>query len=208
MIAYSPEDIVNMALRRIGYDTPIGFMYEGSRASRVAVEIYSQTRDDLLRSKDWPFARQAFTLVLLKTAPVGGYSPTTPWSTSYPPLPWIYEYEYPPVALEVRSVRPKPIFIPEYSPKFNRFVVASDPSLVAAPPDGESRVVLTNLSNAQAVITAQITDTTQWEANFIEGLADVLAVKLQNALSPEANMDKERIGEAQQSVQTATMRRG
>lgn len=207
MITYAPEDIANLALRRIAYETPIGFMNEGSRASRVAIEIYSQTRDDLLRSKDWPFARQATTLTLLKTAPVGGYSPATPWSTEYPPLPWIYEYIYPLGALEVRSVRPTPIFIPEYMPRFHRFVVASDPSLAPAP-DGETRVILTNLVNAQAVVTGQIIDTSQWEANFVEALVDALAVKMQNALAPEANFDKERLGEAAQATQIADMRRG
>lgn len=171
----SVEDIINQALRRISYPTPIGFIYEGSPAARVAVEIYGQTRDDLLRSQDWPFARQSAALQVLKTAPPNGYG-VTPWNPDYPPLPWIYEYAYPvqPTAcLRVRAVRPTPIFIPELDPQPNIFVVADDYTL--APP---TKVILTNLVNAVAVYTGQITEPATWEPMFTEALIDALAARL------------------------------
>ena len=73
---------------------PIGTIWEGSPASRVALEVYGQTRDALLNNEDWPFARRAVGLALLKTAPVGGYA-GLPWTNAYPPPQWIYEYAYP-----------------------------------------------------------------------------------------------------------------
>jgi len=201
-MALAIEDLCNQALRKISYPTPIGYIYEGSRASRIAVEIYSQTRDDLLRSKDWPFARQAAGLTLLKTAPVGGYGVTL-WTSAFPPPPWIYEYAYPTGCLYVRSVRPTPIIIPELTPRPNVFVVADDPSLTTP-----AQVILTNLARAQVVFTGQITNISAMEPMFIEGLIAALALKFQEALSPDANAVKDRATEAQVDVGMADERRG
>lgn len=201
MAVSTVEDICNLALRQINYPVPIASIYDGSRASRVAVEIYGQTRDNLLGARDWPFARQAVVLTLLKTAPVGGYS-ATQWSSAYPPLPWIYEYAYPSNAIDVRSVRPTAILLPEYDPRPNVFVSANDPAL------GE-KVVLTDLRNATAVITAQITQPLQWlDPNFIEALVDALAMKFQSALNPNLEAMKERALEQQTAVAIADQRRG
>ena len=71
-MATSVESLVNQALRRASYKIEIGSIYEGTTAARAALTLYGQTRDDLIRMKDWDFARQDATLVLLKTAPVGG----------------------------------------------------------------------------------------------------------------------------------------
>ena len=166
------------------------------------MEIYGQTRDDLLRSRDWPFARQATGLTLLKTAPVSGYG-VTPWNSSFPPPPWIYEYAYPAGCLYVRAVRPTPAVIPEMAPRPNIFVVADDPSL-ATP----AQVILTNLVNAQAVFTGQVTNISAMEPMFIEGLIAALALKFQEALSPDANAVKDRATEAQVEVAMADERRG
>jgi hypothetical protein len=202
------EDICNQALRQIKYDTPIGWIYEGSRASRVAVEIYSQTRDNLLSDQDWDFARTQVSLILSKTAPVGGYG-ATPWSPVYPPVPWIYEYLYPATengyavqAVQVRSVRPTPIFIPEYDPKFWRFVTANDTA-------SQAKVILTDLANAQAVITQQLTDPAQWIDNrFVEALVDALALKFQQAFDGQPDLVKVRAAEEGQAEQIGAVRRG
>lgn len=195
------EDLCNQALRRVGYHTPIGWIYEGSPAARAAVELYGQTRDNLLGSRDWDFARQAVTLLLLKTAPVGGYG-LTPWSTAYPPVPWIYEYAFPANCIQVRSVRPTPVMIPEFDPKPNIFVAANDAAL-------GQKVVLTNLANATAVITRQLTDPAQWDdANFVEALVDALAVQFQQAFAGDPNMVKLRAVQEQIAEGVADTRRG
>lgn len=197
----SPVDIVNQALRKISYPTPIGQMYEGSRASRIAVEIYAQTRDDLLRTGNFPFARQAVVLTLLKTAPPGGYI-MTPWTTAFPPVPWVYEYAYPTACLDVRSLRRAPYAIPDNNPIYNRFIIASDPSA------NPSKVILSNLANAQAVITAQITSPDVWEPDFAESLIDALALEFQQSLAVDVNVEKMRAAEEQQSVMQGETRRG
>lgn len=195
-MATSPEHIVNMALRRIGYPTPVGYLLEGSPAARVAVELYGQTRDDLMRAGDFDFARQSAVLVLLKTSPVGGYGWANPWSSAFPPVPWNFEYSYPTGCLMVRSVRPTPTLLNVYDPQPNIFTLADDPSVTP------SKVILSNLAGAVAVFTGQITDPALWNASFTEALVAALATRLQAALNPEPNAEKERV---QEEVQTAGM---
>lgn len=199
------EDIWNTALRRINYPTPIGFAFEGSRASRVAVEVYGQTRDTLIESKDWRFARQEVALTLLKTAPVGGYGPFNPWTNQYPLLPWVYEYGYPENCLKLRSVRQTPIIMPDYDPVPSIFDVANDPSL--NPP---AKVVLTNIPAAIASFTASVNDPQQWasEAQFIEALIEALALRFQEALNPQEDAVKDRAAEAQVGQAQAMENRG
>ena len=105
----TPEDVCNIALAQIGHAERIGSLYEGSRASEVALTIYGQTRDDLLRKQDWGFAEVTASLTLLKTAPPGGYGPWQVWApATNPPPPWLYEYAYPSDCLMIRSLRAAP----------------------------------------------------------------------------------------------------
>ena len=198
-MASSVEDILNMALRRIAFPTPIGFIYEGSNVARVGIEIYGQTRDELLRSFDWDFARQAVGLALTKTAPVGGYGYGTPWTSAYPPPPWVYQYAYPAGCLLLRSVRPTPIIIPVMDPQPNVFTLGDDAS---------GKMILTNLAGAQAVFTGQIVDVTQWNASFTEAIVAALATRFQAALGPTVEADKERMEQEAQATGAAAGRRG
>lgn len=196
------EDICNIALRRIGYQPPIAWIFEGSPAARVAVEIYSQCRDDLLRSSDWDFARQQQPLVVLKTAPVGGYG-FTPWNNTYPAVNWQFSYAYPDACLEVRAVRPTPALLTQFDPSSNVFTISYDNTLATPAP-----VILTNLSNAQAVFTAQVTDPDQWTKGYSNALYDLLAVRFQQALAPDANMEKLKLAEQAQGAAEARARQG
>jgi hypothetical protein len=201
-MATAVEDLVNLALRRIGYTVPIGTIWEGSRASRAALEVYGETRDALLLARDWPFARQAVGLTLLKTAPVGGYG-ISAWTSASPPPPWIYEYGYPANCIMVRAVRPTPFIIPDFDPKPSVFVVANDPSVSPV-----SKVILTNLAGAQAVITGKIVDPSIYDAGFTDSFVAALALRLQEALAADAQQVKDRAAEEQSSVAVADARRG
>lgn len=198
----SVESICNVALRRIGWPTPIAWAYEGSQAARVAIEIYGQCRDDLLRSSDWDFARQQQALLLLKTAPVGGYG-FTPWTSAFPEVNWQYSYSYPTSCLEVRAVRPTPALLSQFDPSPNVFALSYDNTLAVPGP-----VILTNLVNAQAVFTAQVTDPDQWTAGFSNALYDKLALRFQQALAPDANMEKLKLAEEAQGAAEGRSRQG
>lgn len=162
----SPEDVVNLALVRIGYKTRIGSLYEGSTASKAALSIYAQTRDEILRSFDWSFAERNTPMTVIKTAPKGGYVPPTIWSTLYPPVPWRYEIEYPADCLKVRAVKNVPLFVTDLDPQPYQFSIDNDNSL--APP---RKVILCNVSPGIIVYTGQVTDPANWEPDFAEELA-------------------------------------
>ena len=200
-MATTIEQLVNQALRRTSYKIEIGYIYEGSQAARMALTLYGQTRDELLRSQDWPFARRVAPLTLLKTAPVGGYGPTG-WTDAYPQAPWIYEYAYPDTCLELRSVRPTPIIIPEYDPQPNVFTEAND--LTVSP----TKVVLTNLRNALAVFTGQINDPSQWEPTFTEALVEGLSRRLAEGLGANTDSVKTQFQIAQAAEAKADRIRG
>src|SRR5271165_809322 len=85
----SPEDLINLALRRIGYDMRVGSIWEGSRASKMALDLYSQTRDAVLREINPDFAKEIASAVL---------------SGQPAPIPWAYSYIYPAACLRVRNV--------------------------------------------------------------------------------------------------------
>lgn len=173
----SPADIVNLSLARIGYQKRIGSLYEGSAAASKALTLYAQTRDELLRQFDWGFAERNVTMTLLKSAPVGGYVPPLYWSTAYPILPWMYEYAYPDDCLKVRSIRSTPMFLFNPDPQAILFTVDNDTAYTPS-----KKVILTNVQNAILVYTGQVTDPTQWEADFVEALAAALGRRLAPAL--------------------------
>ncbi len=200
----SVEDLCNQALVRIRYTPPIGSIYEGSIASRIALQIYGQTRDNLFGVRDWPFLRRQVALGLpIKTAPAGGYGAGA-WNPSIsPPPPWIYEYTYPDNCIEIRSLLPTPIFIPVFTPGFTRFVTAQDSV------SGE-KVVLTNLFRPLAVMTGQVNDPNEWkDSNFTEALVDALAVQFEKHTG-EGDVNKIQLAErdAAQATEVASQRRG
>ena len=173
----SPEDLVNLALARIGFEKRIGSIYEGSKAAKLALTLYAQTRDELLRQFGWGFAERSVAPALLKQAPPGGYVPPTVWSSAYPVIPWKYEYAYPSDCLQVRSVRTAPVFLYDPDPQAEVFSVDNDYAL--SPPQ---KVVLCNIANMILIYTGQITDPTTWEADFIEAFAAALGRRLAPAL--------------------------
>src|ERR1700682_3544157 len=93
----SAADIVNAALTHIGWEQRVGSLYDGSAAAQLALNIYGQERDDLLRETNPGFAVRNIAMALLKSAPAGGYvQGVTPWNpATNPPVGWLFEYSYP-----------------------------------------------------------------------------------------------------------------
>ena len=176
----TPEGIINLSLGRIKYPYRIGSIFEGSKASKAALDIYGQTRDDLFRTADWPFARRDAQLALINEAPVGGYVPPTTWNpTDYPPLPWRFQYTYPSDSLRVRSVRPVDVFLVNYDPREHRFTVTNDDSVSPA-----QKTLLTNVGPiVVATYSGRLTDPTTFDADFTEAFAEALARRLAPLLS-------------------------
>ena len=190
----SPADALNAALTALGSMDRIGNLYDGSLVSKKALDIYGQTRDALMIDGDWEFLERNTAGTLLKTAP-SAY--LVPWTSTYPPLPWMYEYSYPSDALKIRSVKPTSVFVPNFDPQPWPYSVDNDSSFT--PPQ---RVILTNVPNAIIVYTGRVTDPTTWDADFTEEFILTLAKKLAPGLK---GLDIEKVlvpGEAQEK-QTA-----
>lgn len=203
-MAVTPEDLLNSALVRSGYPTRIGNIYEGSAASRAALEFYGQTRDDLFGSRDWRFLRQQVSLgAPLKIAPPGGYPPGRAWNaTTDPEQPWIYEYAYPSNCIEIRALRPSAVLIPEFTPMFTRFTTADDTIT-------HVKIVLTNLPNAMANITGRVTDPNEWQdSNFTEAFIDALAAQFQKWLPADPNRIQMAEMDTDKAITTAQDRPG
>ena len=195
----SVEQVVNQALMEAGRTRRIAYIYEGSEEAKVAIELYGQTRDELLRGSDWSFSRKVLTLTLLKGPPPdGGYNFTTPWTTAYPYPGFLYEYSYPSDCLDLRAILAPPGSMPDLDPLPALWRVDNDPvpvvtnGVAAGPP---AKVILCNTSYAQAVYRAQITDPTLWEPGFVATLVATLAAKFAKAFGQVAEA-KEDIGEA------------
>lgn len=193
----SSADVVNLALSLIGYPLRIGNLYEGSRAAKAALDIYSQARDAKLREGDWPFASRSVVATLLKSSPVGGYFPPNTWSSaSHPPQPWRYEYTFPDDCLEIRACKPQAYFVPNFQPQAYLFAVSNDNGYT--PP---RRVVLSNVADAMLIYTGQVTDPATWPPDFV----NAFAADLGKMLAPELmkSIDIMKVAAGEETVQTA-----
>ncbi len=185
-------DLVNLALHRVGSPKRIGSLYDGSLEAKVALDLYAQTRDQLIREGEWEFAERLVTGALLKQAPPTGYIATA-WSTAYPALPWQFEYAYPADCLKLRSVRAAPVMVPNYDPIHNIFAVENDNGF--APPQ---KVVLCNVQGAILTYAGQVTDPTTWESDFIEAFASALARRFAPTLG---NLETEKFEAQDEQVE-------
>jgi hypothetical protein len=186
----SPADIVNVALAKIGYKLRVNSLYEGSLPAQKTLDIYGQTRDEMLRVAQWPFAQRDLRGVLIKAAPPGGYFGGNVWSALYPPLPWLFEYVYPSDCILVRAVKPADVLVPNFSPQSHIFTVAND---------SNQRVILSNVPEAVITYTGQITNPTDMPPDFIEALSAALARRLAPSIS---TIDAVKLEAQEEQVQT------
>jgi hypothetical protein len=201
----SPADIVNAALSGMRYQGRIGWLYEGSVASKKALDIYAQARDFLLAGSDWGFPRGDTVLTLLKSAPTGGYIPgINPWNpAANPPLPYLFEYAYPADALRIRRVRAPLIFVPNFLPRYNAFQEANDNVPLAGQSTAPGRVILCNVGHAIGTYVRQVTDMTQWDVGFVDAFIAEIRRRIEAALvEPAQGMAQEEQFRAQVSVAT------
>lgn len=198
----NPADVINAALVQIGPRVRIGNLYDGSDAAKKALDIYGQTRDQLLGEDDWDFAERDAVLTLLKEAPAAGYIPPTDWTTAYPPLGFMYEYAYPDDCIKVRIVKPTPLFNLNFEPRPNPWRLYNDSAL--SPP---ALTILSNVADAKITYTARITDPTSWNIGFTEALIAGLARRLIPALG-NPQMLQEAATHEQIETATAEMQRG
>lgn len=205
-------DIMNQGLRAAGLPLRVQDFYEGSDAARVALELYGQTRDELLDLKDWSFSRRVVVLTRLKGPPPdGGYSFAQPWSNIYPYPAFLYEYAYPSDCVDLRAISAMPDLMPDLDPLPANWRVDNDPApnvvngVASGPP---AKVICCNVTNAMATYRARITDPASFDTGFIAALVVTLGKKFAKAFGADVNADREDEAEAVGTTQTASDLRG
>lgn len=192
-------DFVNSALVHIGSKRQIGSLYDGSDEANAALAVYGQTRDVLIRSKDWQFVSRNAALELLKTAPTAY---TTPWTDQYPPLPWLFEYAYPDDMVKLRNLKPTSVLFPEFDPQPLSWSIYNDTSY-----DPPRRTILCNVPEAIAVYAGQVTDPLTWPPDFGQALIDDLGLAMAAALDKTQAVSAEAAEGVKDTAQ-ATMEQG
>jgi hypothetical protein len=170
----SPEDVVNLALARIGYKMRVVNLFEGSPQANAALDIYAQTRDAVLREGDYGFAEKIAAAAL---------------SGNGAPAPWSYEYSYPSDALKVRDIFDAAYLADKNNPIPLRWTVGG----IAT-----GKVIWTNVAGATLVYTQQVTDPAKWEPLFVEALAAALGRRL-TAILVSADAVKAEAGDEKMS---------
>lgn len=194
-MAVSIEDLVNQALVELGQKRLVHDIFEGSTASNAALEVYAQSRDELLGMKEWAFARRTKSLTLLKgPPPPGGYSPIAPWTTAYPKPGWLYEYTYPADCIEFAAIVAPPAVMFDINPQPAVWRIDNDDAYSPA-----RKVILANVKNALGVYTGKIVDISTWEEGFVSTLVKALKAKL--ALALGRNLETERVSMAEAAQQ-------
>lgn len=172
--------ICNQALDVIGYPRHIGNLYDGTKAARIALNLWRQTRDALLSSTNPTWATRDASLVLLKSAPniVNGTADYTDiaWSNSYPSMPWLYQYEYPADCLNPLQIKRNENFLPVWRPRYQPFRLNFDNSM---------RSILTNEPGAILIYTSRVLDPDDWHEDFQELMVMTLAKKFEAELAPQ-----------------------
>lgn len=182
----SPVDVVNLALTQMGSRTFVSSINpsDGSNEGNVASIIYQPKLDALFRAAPWAFARKQVFLTQLKAAVINGVVSTSP-----PPQPWLFEYEYPSDCIKLRYLLPNaPISglqVPlqtASTPLWGNQVYGANAAIkfqIATDTDANGvarKVILCNLPEAQAIYTFRVDNPDLWDTSFYNAAAATLTV--------------------------------
>jgi hypothetical protein len=168
--------IVKLALQHIGDRYDISDIEEESVEAEQANLIYEDTRKELLRRYPWRFAK--------KYASPATLSVTVPGE-------WDYAYQYPSDAVRIRGItnpadRTTPILDYEVA------LLAND-----------TKVLLTDEDDAEFFYTADISDTTRFDPEFVMAFSFLLAERMAMALTGSLDIRTELGKEVMRSVSHA-----
>jgi hypothetical protein len=176
-ISVSEVSICNMALAHCGVTMFIESTSESSQQADLCNLFYAPTRDKVLQAFPWPFARKYTALQDLED----------------PPANWGFRYLYPADCLKLRNIINNgympfyPGFYPGYYADESVCLPVRVPYQIGLAADGSSRIIYTNIANAQAEYTVKVTDVTLFPQTFINALAWALAAELAIPLTTDMN---------------------
>lgn len=171
----SIEAICNQSLDLIGYKKHISSVWEGSKASRIALNAWAETRDAMLSAMQPDWAKKDAAVTVLKTAPAF-YDVSAPWTTAFPDMPWRYEYSIPADCLVPLALKSRPFTLPVWRPRYERFRIKTD-------------TAYTLLGNDPAPVLTyvwRVLDPAMWHEEFTEAMIEMLAKKFQRLVGAPA----------------------
>lgn len=145
-------EICNAAISLAGARSKITTIDEGSPEANACLNHYGFVRDETLRSYDWNCARMTVDLAQL-TCSVQR---------------WMYEFAVPTDCLRIRRLNDIPVPSPQ-----QWYELAADKDNTGEP----ISVILCNVSAVAAIYTAQITDTSRWDAGLTSTVVYGLAAR-------------------------------
>lgn len=155
----SDTDIANMALLHVKTTKRIGNLSaDNTPAGQAINSFFANTRDEVLRALEWPFATFSGALGLVATQPN---------------CEWGYSYRFPSQCVYFRRIMNQGMRNP------NNFNIV--PWRIAA--DTQGKLLYTDMPSAQGEWTAQITDTSQFPPDFVTAFAYLLAAYISPGLS-------------------------
>lgn len=206
-MASSQVQIANMALDVVGTRSTIASLTEGSNEANAIGRHWDNAVDAMLRAAHWNFARKQIPLTLLQDATNGGVVPS----------PWLYEYAYPSDCVLMRQLMPM-IQTQELEPSVGatsvagvaaygppvKFLIATDTDINGNP----INVLLTNQTQAIGIYTFRNTNTSMWDALYVQGFAAYLGARVCMTLTGDKNTQRMALSEAQQYANDAQRMNG
>lgn len=167
------SDIVNAALRRIG-ESPITTLADGTTAANAADDLYSELRDELLRSHPWNFATKRIKLAQSATAPA-----------------FEFDYAYPLPADWIRTIS-----VTNNDAGYGTILYRME--LI-----GTQRSILTSSDECYLRYVSQVTDPNLMPADFRATLALMIARDLSIALASSRTLRADLADEARSKLAQA-----
>jgi len=213
-VAGSVLSICQRAVLAVGIRQQLSSLNEGSPQANACATLYDPTFRSIARTARWNCLRAQATLSLL-AAQTG--TPENPQGTTLPqpPSPWLYSYAVPSNSLAIRFLVPSfptpATGIPPTTASINgwptwpagttqiKFQVAYATDNTGNPVE----IILTNLSQAQAVYTVNQPNPAIWDSLFEQGMVAALAAFLVPALSMSSDMLKMQVAQADRIIAIA-----
>jgi hypothetical protein len=189
-VAASEVDIINEALLLAGQKETIASRSEQSVPANIANALYDGTRDEVLASAPWPFARKHAILALLPETRTG-------WKNVYQ-LPndcisskYISDGSRPGLATYGLGGLPPGTFPAGFAAfPWPPIGAPLDPVSysIESSDDGSTQVLLTDQDLAELIYTSRITNTGAYPPLFLRALKQSLASKFSFALPIKAQL--------------------
>lgn len=173
-------DIANLALGRLGVGIAISSLAEQSAPARLCARFYHQCRKEVLRAHPWGFSMASDSLAELDDQTFPG---------------WMYVYQYPQSCLMVRYVGDESGLRVAQTAltscnwrEWNQLQRRFMPFQVALKSDGASRVLLSDVPDAMAFFTYDVTNTAVFPVDFSSTFAWRLAMEVGGPLQADLKL--------------------